>query len=275
MARLGVVSYLNSKPLIAGLVDARPDLAIRFAVPAALEPLLAAGEVDVALLPIVDVLRSNGRYRLLGDSCIACDGETMTVRVFSQAPPDRIRRLCGDIDSHTSVTLARVLWRELYDRDLELVPLDARETDFADEQAVLLIGDKVVDAKRASFAYEVDLGGAWRAHTGLPFVFAAWAFDSARHDETALQPVAAALSAARDRGVATAAEIAREQGPALHWPESLAVRYLARCLKFKLDARFVEGANLFARLCGQYGLAQPDAELAWPAALAAPEKISR
>jgi chorismate dehydratase len=42
-------------------------------------------------------------------------------------------------------------------------------------EAVLLIGDKVVDPTRAGYAYEVDLGGAWRQMTGLPFVFAVWA----------------------------------------------------------------------------------------------------
>ena len=60
------------------------------------------------------------------DACIGCDGETMTVRVFSQVPPDRIRALSVDPDSHTSVALARILWRDLYNREFELTPFEQK-----------------------------------------------------------------------------------------------------------------------------------------------------
>lgn len=279
MLRLGVVSFLNSRPLIDGLeADGRVQLS--FAVPAELPGRLDGGAVDVALIPTVDVLRSGGRYRVVSDGCIGCDGETMTVRVFSQVPPDRVRTLWTDTDSHTSVALVRVLWRELYGRDLELRSLDVRATELAGHEAVLLIGDKVVDPGRGSYAYEVDLGGAWRQHTGLPFVFAMWAYcspvaadprvgRSIFTADTAVPPAAwsALLSEARDRGVARAAEIAQRDGPAHGWPVALAERYLTRCLKYKLDARSVEGVNLFARLCAAADVVPRDAAVDWPDAL--------
>ena len=265
MLRLGVVSFLNSRPLMAGL-DERDDVELILDVPSALPALLDAGRVDAALIPIIDVIRSEGRYGVVSDACIACDGETMTVRVFSQVPPDRVRTLAVDGDSHTSVALATVLWRELYDRELELRVVDARKAMLDECEAVLLIGDKVVDPRRGSFAYEVDLGGAWRQHTGLPFMFAVWA-GPATLDESRARELFELLAAARDRGVAVANEIAVEQGPALGWPVELARRYLTRCLQFKLDARYIEGASLFARLCGKYGLANSDAGIAWPSPL--------
>lgn len=303
MHRLGVVSFLNSRPLIEGLAD-RPDVELILDVPAALPALLDAGRVDAALVPIIDVLRSGGRYGVVSDACIGSDGETMTVRVFSQTPPDRIARLAVDGDSHTSVALASVLWRELYDRQLEIERIDARKRPLASFDAVLLIGDKVVDPRRSGFAYEVDLGGAWKAHTGLPFVFAIWACrsheaterrsdggvgsrergagsrpDQSRDregaDHVASAPrggrrtaidadLATILSTARNAGVAAAARIAHEQGPQLGWTESLAERYLTRCLKFDLDPRAIEGANLFGRLCAKYDLAPADVEISWP-----------
>jgi hypothetical protein len=76
------------------------------------------------------------------------------------------------------------------------------------------------------------------------------------------------LSAARDRGVARAAEIATTDGPDLGWPVELAHRYLTRCLRFQLDERSVAGANLFGRLCAQAGIVAPDAEIIWPDNLA-------
>jgi len=288
MIRLGVVSFLNARPLIEGL-DETDGVQCVFDVPAALPQRLAAGDVDAALVPVIDLLRCQGRFRVISDACIGCDGETMTVRVFARVPPERIRTLWVDSDSHTSVALAIVLWRELFNRELVLQPCQARSDDLSTAEAVLLIGDKVVHPGRGSFAYEVDLGGAWREHTGLPFVFAAWACRSAprcgqrawpagfppdtpassapEHHGTAAEHIATLLSAARDRGVAQAAQIAVRDGPRHGWPVPLAQRYLTRCLKFTLDPSAVAGANHFARLCAAAGLVPPDAEILWPAAL--------
>ncbi|MGE0480309.1 MAG: menaquinone biosynthetic enzyme MqnA/MqnD family protein [Phycisphaerae bacterium] len=283
--RLGVVSFLNARPLVEGLA-ADPRVALRFDVPAQLPEMLRAGAVDAALVPIIDVLRGGGRLAVVSDAGIACDGETMTVRVFSQVPPDRVRTLWVDRDSHTSVALATVLWRELYNRRLELRSFDPRRDDFAalaEREAVLLIGDKVVDPRRGSFAYEVDLGGAWRQHTALPFVFAVWAVRAPAAPPTVAAPHASAcsatapannptpladlLSAARDRGVTRAAQIARQEGPAHGWPAALAERYLVRCLKYTLDERAQAGIDEFARRCAALGLLDQPQEAAPVAAL--------
>jgi chorismate dehydratase len=261
MLRLGVVSFLNSKPLIDGLSECR-DVELVFDVPSRLPALLDAQRVDAALIPIVDVLRSNGSLHVVSDACIGCDGETMTVRVFSQVPPDRIAHLWVDGDSHTSVALATVMWRQHWNRTLELRPFDARSMSVDECEAVLLIGDKVVNRARGGFAYEMDLGGAWRQHTGLPFVFAVWA---ARHDlpQASRERLFDILAAARDSGVARAREIAEAYAPRLWWPTELAIKYLANCLKFRLEPRFVEGADLFASLCEQASIA-PCSRIHWP-----------
>lgn len=264
MIRLGVVSFLNARPLVCGL-DYGEGVRCVFDVPAALSGLLERGEVDAALIPTFDLLRGGERWQVVSDACIGCDGETMTVRVFSQVPPDRVRKLWVDSDSHTSVALARVLWRELYRRDLELEVFDPRAQAADGFEAVLLIGDKVVDPGRGSFAYEVDLGGAWRQHTGLPFVFAVWAGPSG--DEALFT----LLAEARDRGVRRTADIAASDGPRLGWAVETARRYLMRCLKYNLDARAVEGVNLFARLCARYELGPTETTIRWPAGLAGRE----
>ncbi len=266
MTRLGVVSFLNSRPLIDGLA-ARPDVQCTFAVPAALSARLLRGDFDAALVPIIDVLRSRGALRVVSDACIGSDGETMTVRVFSKRPPHQVRTLMVDGDSHTSVALARILWRQLFEIDLDVHPLDTRRTDPAQHDAVLLIGDKVVAPDRGRFGYEVDLGGAWRQHTGLPFVFAVWAQPATATATTA--ELAHLLSDARDRGVARAGLIARTEGPGLGWPVELAERYLTRCLSFTLDARAVAGAQHYAACCAALGLAPTGATIAWPASLLA------
>ena len=269
MQRLGVVSFLNSRPLIEGLAD-DPRVSLMFDVPSRLADRLTAGEVDVALVPIVDVLRSAGALQVVSDACIGCDGETMTVRVFSQVPPHRIETLWVDGDSHTSIALATVLWRELFAQAISLRPFDARRQKAVECDSVLLIGDKVVRSRFNGFAYEVDLGGAWRSMTGLPFVFAVWAARSGALSEGATTAVGELLSAARDRGVERGREIAERDGPPRWWPADLAVRYLTHSLRYRLDERYVEGADRFAALCVQAGVAPAGATIRWPAAAGAP-----
>lgn len=243
---LGVVSYLNARPLYEFLTG-REDVLLRPAVPAALGAMLAAGECDVALLPVVDYWRSRESLELVSDGCIGSDGETMTVRVFSQRPAEEIRRLHVDGESHTSVILARLIWRALYSQDLELVPMSGGPDPI---EAVLLIGDKVVNDAPAGYGFEVDLGAAWKYVTGLPFVFAAWCGPRDR-DYSAL---AAELSAARDRGEADARRIAIEAAPVHGWPEETAIRYLSKTLKYRLTDTMRSGMDRFFTMAAEAGL---------------------
>ncbi len=252
--RLGVVSYLNAKPLVEGLEgDDRIDLL--FDVPARLPSLLDQGVVDVALVPVIDMVEPGRTWQFISDACIGCDGETLTVRVFSRVPPERIRKLHVDGDSHTSVVLARIIWEEMYGRTLELQPYKGCET--VDEcEAVLLIGDKVVNNRLIDYDIETDLGFAWKSLTSLPFVFAVWA--GSRDLDVAV--LAERLSRARDRGVESAELIAEDFGPGLHWPVELAKRYLTSRLKFTLGPRQRQAISRFLELARQHGLVEAGRE---------------
>jgi chorismate dehydratase len=253
--RLGVVSYLNSRPLIEGL-DASHGIQLVYDVPARLPGLLEAGEVEAALIPVIDLARRGRRWKIVSDACIGCDGETLSVRIFSRVPPEEIERLHIDGDSHTSVALATLVWREMYGRNLILTPLEAIES--LDEcEAILLIGDKVVSNRLIDFNHEIDLGGAWKSLTGLPFVFAVWA--ARREAETG--ELAKMLSTARDEGVRRAKVIAADAGPGMGWPVELAQRYLTMRLNFKLTDRHLQGMQLFFEMAQREGIV-PDFELA-------------
>jgi chorismate dehydratase len=249
--RLGAVSFLNAKPLIAGLA-AEPGVELMLDVPSRLPGLLSRGRVDAALVPVVDWLRNRGEWRIVSDACIGCDGETLTVRVFSRVAPAAIRRLHVDGDSHTSVALARVLWQELYGQRLALTRFTGRET--VDEcEAVLLIGDKVVTQRLIDYETQIDLGSAWKSLTTMPFVFAVWAaqWDS---DDAGLD---ALLSAARDRGVKSADMLAEDFGPGMGWPVALAKRYLTSRLKFTLGPRQIEAMERFSELVHRHDALAP------------------
>ncbi len=252
--RVGAVSFLNTKPLVAGL-DADPDIALVYDVPARLPALLDEGVVDAALVPVVDLADKGRAWQIVSDACIGCDGESLTVRVFSHAEPESIRRLYVDGDSHTSVALARVLWQELYGTRLEILPFAGVEP-LEEGAAVLLIGDKVVKNTFHRYEVETDLGSAWESYTGLPFVFAVWAAPD-RIDAVAL---GARLSRARDTGVKHAAAVAAEFGPGMGWPAEPATRYLTKLLEFTLGPRQQQGLAKFLGLAKAHNLvnAAPD-----------------
>jgi chorismate dehydratase len=168
--RVGSVSFLNAKPLIYGLENAR-DVRLSLDVPSRLLEGLIDQRYDVALLPVIDYQRLAG-LKLLTSAGIGSDGATLTVRIFSPVPVERITTLACDTDSHTSVALARIVMSKLYGVRPNFVDLAAGAV--TGDTALLLIGDKVVCEEPKGLPHELDLGEAWKRLTGLPFVFAAW-----------------------------------------------------------------------------------------------------
>ena len=253
--RLGVVSYLNARPLIEGL-DTDRDFELVFDVPARLPHLLDEGVVNVALVPVIDLAQRGRSWQIVSDACIGCDGETLTVRVFSRIPPAEVHTLHVDGDSHTSVVLAELIWRELYGRRLAIVPYLGHPEQSSCE-AILLIGDKVVTNTLIGYDFQTDLGQAWKSLTSLPFVFAVWA---AAQNLPDVAEIAGRLGRARDAGVRSAEMIAADFGPGMGWPVTLAKRYLTARLRFTLGERQTQGMARFLELAKRNNII-PDYEL--------------
>ena len=65
--RIGCVKYLNSRPLICAY-----DGPVIFEHPSSLAAMLAAGELDAALVPVFEALR-DPRYLLVDDVAVGCN----------------------------------------------------------------------------------------------------------------------------------------------------------------------------------------------------------
>jgi chorismate dehydratase len=239
--RIGSVSYLNAKPLIYGLGEA-DDLDLVLDVPSRLLEGLRTRRFDVALLPVIDYQRLAG-LRVLSSGGIGCDGPTLTVRIFSKVPVERITSLACDTDSHTSVALARILLSEMMGLHPQLI-------DHGPAEARLLIGDKVVCEEPAGFGYQLDLGQAWKEFTGLPFVFATWV----ARQETELGNLPQRLEEAKRNGLRHVKEIVAEHAVPRGWPAALAMQYLTEYLKFNIESRQLEAIRLFHQLAQKHGL---------------------
>ncbi len=251
--KVGAVSYLNSKPLVHGLANALPHASIRYDLPSRLADDLAEGRLDVALVPIVEYLRQP-EFQLVSNACIACCGPVLSVKLFFRTPPKKVRRMALDEGSRTSAALSQILLMQLHQLQPELVPLPiGSRLEDTDADAVLLIGDRAMQAKDEAYHEVWDLGDRWCRWAELPFVFAAWV---ARPDlPVDAGQLAATLEQVRDRGVAGVDEIVASEATRLGLDHQVAHDYLTRNLHFTLGPSERRGMQRFAQLCRSAKLA--------------------
>jgi chorismate dehydratase len=173
--KVGIVNYLNTAPLIYGLKNSSliDEIELVPDYPSNLAKDLLDGTIDLGLVPVA-VIPQLQHWWLISDYCIGCEGPVASVCIFSDVPIERIEHLLLDYQSGTSVELARLLIKEYWKLNVELI--DAAE-DFQQHikgtTAGLVIGDRSFEQRKVS-KYAYDLGEAWKSFTGLPFVFAAW-----------------------------------------------------------------------------------------------------
>ncbi len=255
--RIGAVNYLNTKPLIHGLAELAPWAKLVLDVPSRLADGLAAGQFDVALIPSIEFFQ-NPAYAIVSDACIACRGPVMSVKLFSRVPVERIGTLALDEGSRTSAALVRILLKERFELEprLEPLPVGAGVHDTRAD-AILLIGDRAMRSAGGPFAEVWDLGDEWCRWTMLPFVFAMWV----AHPGVELDQLDAALSAARDSGLAHLEQIARAEAAPLGLSRPECVSYLRDNLYFRLGPRELCGLDLFYRLACKLDMAPDGVEL--------------
>ncbi len=174
--KVGIVSYLNTRPLIYGLrlPPICDEIELVEAYPSRLADMLIQGQIDVGLIPVA-VIPQLKEYHIVGDYGIGTEGEVASVCLFSEVPVEEVTRVYLDYQSRSSVALLKWLIREYWGIQPEIV--ETRDENYRQQirgtSAGLVIGDRALEQRRIStFLY--DLGSEWRFVTGLPFVFAAW-----------------------------------------------------------------------------------------------------
>jgi chorismate dehydratase len=255
--RVGAVNYLNTKPLIHDLDALAPQAVLSLDLPSCLADQLAAGELDVGLIPVIEYFRGSG-YTIVPDIAIATRGPVLSVTLFSRVPWPDIRRVALDEGSRTSATLTQLLLRQRYGVHPEVVPLpiDAAAEDVAAD-AVLLIGDRAMQSCLPGFRHAYDLGQEWLDWTGLPFVYAVWAVRSGAD----LRGVDGALRQAKEQGLAHVGAIAARESRRLGLDAGFCRRYLETLISFDLGPRELAGLERFYELASGLGLAPPNRAL--------------
>lgn len=220
------------------------------AAPARCADMLARGEVEAALVPVIEYQRIP-EIMIVPEVCVGSRERVRSVvLVTKDAELKDVRSVALDTSSRTSATLVQIIFREFLGFEPEWRPrapdLGAmlKETD-----AALIIGDPAMTFARESLRV-YDLASLWREHTGLGFVFAMW---MAR--EAAAESVRGVdFAGARDEGLARVEEIINSYEDALRLSRAELREYLLENISYMLDAEMHEGLDLYYRLAHKHGL---------------------
>jgi len=250
--RIGAVSYLNTKPLVYELESLAAPAQLILDYPSRLADHMASGDLDVALIPVIEYFRA-GSYSLVPNIAIASCGPVLSVTLFSRTPWSGIRTVALDEGSRTSAALTQILLRKKHGVEAQVCPLPLdRSAEEIDADAVLLIGDRAMHACLPGFRYAFDLGQEWHDWTGLPFVYAAWAV----RPGVDLGPVLEALYEAKRLGMENVGPIAAREAPHLKLDAGFCRRYLANIIRFDLGPRELAGLHHYYMLASELGLAR-------------------
>lgn len=246
--RLGAVGYLNARPLTFGL-DRSSRFDLRYDVPSQCAELLHAGAIDVGMIPSIEYLRQPG-YRIVPDLAIASRGPVASVLLFTSKPVSEVRSIAMDTSSRTSVALVRVLCARRFGINPALETLGPDLPAMLGRcDAALVIGDNALfadsrlDGIDARIDARIDVGEAWTAMTGLPFVWAFWAGRAG----VAFPEDVQALQDARDEGEKRPREIAEAYFPGEPARQDVGFRYLRDNIRYHLGEDERAALELFYR----------------------------
>lgn len=254
MLRIGQIEYANCTPLFQVLQQQFPGSGYEFVsgVPAELNRMLLAGELDVCPSSSIEYAYHPERYRILPHLSISSSGAVASVLLFSRVPVEKLDgcniRLSSE--SATSVNLLKILLRQRFGCSCTFETAQQGTTFTADSSALLLIGDS---ALRTSFEkpdlFVYDLGEMWYSWTGYPFVFALWLCRVEVAEEVELLKLARQLLQAKAlvpgllEQIATAATEARWMG------HDRLLAYWRDNISYQFDAREQAGLLLYYTKC--------------------------
>jgi chorismate dehydratase len=254
--RYGRIGYVNVAPIEtafdAGAVTR--DVKVTSGIPTDLNAALLDGRLDVAAISAAHYLAHRDALDLVGDLCIAADGPVRSVLLVSPVPPGLLdgASVALTAQSASGRSLLATLLRHVHGLEPAYEVVDDALAAARAGRPALVIGDDALVARTVCPAAHIyDLGEAWHAWTGLPFVFAVWAV---RRDVAAARPAeVAALAGALARGRAWGAEnrdAVIDAALAKHpFHRALYEDYFTR-LTYVLDDRALRGLDRFASLLG-------------------------
>ncbi|HYE66235.1 MAG TPA: menaquinone biosynthesis protein [Pyrinomonadaceae bacterium] len=251
--RIAASSYLNTAPLIWSFTrgDRRREVRLLTdTAPARCADLLARGEVEASLVPMIEYQRIP-EIAVVPGVCVGTRSRVRSVVIATRgAELKDVRTVALDTSSRTSVALVHIIFREFLGFEPEWRPCapDLRAM-LETNDAALMIGDPAMIFPREELRV-FDLASLWRGLTGLGFVFAMWMM----HESAAERVRAADFAGARDEGLEHVEEIINDYESSLGLPRSELRAYLLEDISFDLDAEMRAGLDLYYTLAHKHGI---------------------
>ena len=251
--RLAASSYLNTAPLIWSFKDGSQHDAVELmtdAAPARCADMLLRGEVEAALVPVIE-------YQRILDACLVpgvCVGSHSAVRsvVLVSKDPElkNVRKVALDSSSRTSQALVKIIFKEFLNVEpvFETGSPDIR-TMLKENDAALLIGDPAMKLLPED-GHVFDLASLWHRFTKTGFVFAMWMARAASAQAVSRVDFAAA----RDEGLEQIDRVISNYEQKVPLSRDEMRRYLTENITFRLDERLEEGMRLYFELAEKHGL---------------------
>jgi chorismate dehydratase len=243
---VSLISYLNSRPFLYGLEHSpvKDEIRIFLDIPAKTAAKLAAGQVDIGLIP-VGALSDLKDYHIVSNFCIGADGQVRTTVLASEVPLEEIETVILDYQSRSSVLLTRVMshfyWKKTFKWENSCANFEKKL--ISGKTAGVVIGDRVFAIEK-KYPYIYDLAEEWKNFTGLPFVYAVW---------VAAAPIPAdflgKFNEALVYGIRNFQEV--EKSEMSRYPEVDIFDYFTRNISYDFDERKKEGMRKFLEMADQ------------------------
>ncbi len=247
--RMGFIDNVLSRPLVRGVevLGARAD--IHGVANAEVAPALAAGTLDLALVPSIEVIR-HPEYLIVPTICVGSFGGGGVAALCANVLPTEIQTVLLDREAEPLEPLLEVLLpRQVMirpqlirsDRPIEEAILESAAGD--PTQAYLFTGLGAVKAAQGGFVWRWDLMHAWKAYTSMPFVLMVWAV----RPRVDLRGLDGELTSVLVGNMAKIDDLAAEESRRSGLDRELFKKYYTKAMHYTLDNLFMGGLRRFAK----------------------------
>jgi len=255
--RISVVQYLNSVPLIWGMLHGSQQgkHELQLATPAHCADAVRDGEADIGIIPAIEYHRIE-HLQIISGIAIASKSRVRSVLLLSRVPIERTKSVAVDTSSRTSAAFLRILLGKFYSLKVRFIPSAPRPEEMLRQaDSALVIGDPALTYRGSAEVY--DLAAEWKKFTGLPFVFAFWA----GHADKNLSLYRKDFEQSREFGLAHVDDIAAEYALKLNMEPADVKVYLTENIDYSLDEENCRGLHLFFKLAREVGIIPTEKEL--------------
>jgi chorismate dehydratase len=251
--RIAASSYLNTAPLIWSFIHGTQRKAVELftdTAPARCAEMLEHGEVDAALVPIIEYQRIPN-IAIIPDVCVGSKTAVRSVVLATRKNNlKKIERVALDASSRTSAALVKIIFREFlgFEPEWTTAASDLKSM-LTHADAALIIGDPAMKISRDQFRV-FDLAALWHEFTGLGFVFAMW---MARKDS--VEKIRAIdFAAARDEGMTNLDRVIADYPHPIEFSRAEIKQYLTENVVFHVDEEMLRGLTVYFDLAEKHEL---------------------